>query len=323
MSYELQQSLGKVLLADPAVDNISSFIGADGTNTTLNSGRIQINLKPLEERGLSATDVIRRLNSKLAQVAGIKLYMQPVQDLTVDDRVSRTQYQYTLEDPSPDELTSVVHDLLPKLQALPELADVVTDQQLDGIATTLTIDRATASRFGITPTTIDNTLYDAFGQRQINTMYTQVNQYHVILEADPKFQRDPGNLHDIYIQASNTGTPAAVASSTAGSSSGAGSGSSASSGNTLLTAASSSNGSSLGANSSGVLNLSSTTSLSGTSSTSALSGSSTSSLTTNGGNSAASQSASAPNSRSTASTGGLERLRLLPAVPPRAPQRCH
>jgi multidrug efflux pump len=302
---QLQQNLGKVLLADPAVDNISSFIGADGTNTTLNSGRIQINLKPLEDRGLSATDVIRRLNPKLAQVAGIKLYMQPVQDLTVDDRVSRTQYQYTLEDPSPDELTSVVHDLLPKLQALPELADVVTDQQLDGIATTLTIDRATASRFGITPTTIDNTLYDAFGQRQINTMYTQVNQYHVILEADPKFQRDPGNLHDIYIQASNTGTPVAVASSTAGSSSGAGSGSSASSGNTLLSAASSSNGSSLSATSSGVLNLSSTTSLSGTNSTSALSGTSSSSvLTTNGGNSAASQSASAPNSRTTASTGG-------------------
>src|SRR6201999_371720 len=165
-----------------------------------NSGRIQINLKPLADRGISATDVIRRLNPKLSEVAGIKLYMQPVQDLTVDDRVSRTEYQYTLEDPSSDELNSVVHDLLPKLQALPELADVVTDQQLDGIASTLTIDRATASRFGITPSTIDNTLYDAFGQRQINTMYTQVNQYHVILETDPRFQLDPSNLSSLYIQ---------------------------------------------------------------------------------------------------------------------------
>ena len=273
---QLQQELAKVLLADPAVESLSSFIGADGTNTTLNSGRIQINLKPAAERGLSATEVIRRLNPKLDQVAGIKLYMQPVQDLTVDDRVSRTQYQYTLEDPSPDELNSVVHDLLPKLQALPELADVVTDQQLDGIATTLTIDRATASRFGITPATIDNTLYDAFGQRQINTLYTQVNQYHVILEADPRFQRNPGNLHDLYIQSSLGGTPTAVASNTAGSSSGAGSGGAAASGSALLTPASSSSGSSLSSNSSGVLNLASNTANStGANSTSALSSAST------------------------------------------------
>src|SRR5580698_5605257 len=151
---EQQQALAKVLLADPAVDSISSFIGADGTNTTLNSGRIQINLKPLEQRKLSAVQVINRLGPKLAQVAGIKLYMQPVQDLTVDDRVSRTEYQYTLEDPNQTELDAVVHDLLPKLQARPELADVVTDQELDGLASSLTIDRATASRFGITPQTI-------------------------------------------------------------------------------------------------------------------------------------------------------------------------
>src|SRR5580658_2867107 len=250
---QLQQNLGKVLLADPAVESISSFIGADGTNTTLNSGRIQINLKPLGDRGLSATEVIRRLNPKLDQVAGIKLYMQPVQDLTVDDRVSRTEYQYTLEDPNQDELNSVVHDLLPKLQALPELADVVTDQELDGIATTVSIDRATASRFGITPTTIDNTLYDAFGQRQINTMYTQVNQYHVILEADPRFQQNPGNLHDLYIQGSTSGTVAAVASATAGSSSGAGAGGGAAASNALLSPSSSTSGSSLG-NTPGVLN---------------------------------------------------------------------
>src|ERR1700757_408223 len=122
---ERQQALSRVILKDPAVESLSSFIGVDGTNTTLNSGRIQINLKPLEDRDLSATDVIRRLNPKLAQVAGIRLYMQPVQDLTVEDRVSRTEYQYTLEDPNPDELNAVVHDLLPKLQALPQLADVV------------------------------------------------------------------------------------------------------------------------------------------------------------------------------------------------------
>ena len=272
----LQQSLGKVLLADPAVESISSFIGADGTNTTLNSGRIQINLKPLDERGISATDVIRRLNPKLAEVPGIKLYMQPVQDLTVDDRVSRTQYQYTLEDPSPDELTAVVHRLLPKLQALPQLADVVTDQQLDGVATTLTIDRATASRFGITPSTIDNTLYDALGQRQINTLYTQVNQYHVILEADPRFQRGPANLNDIYIQASASGTPITVASNTAGSSSGAGAGSSASSASSLLSPTSSSSGSSLTAHSSAA---SQSASASRTTGTSGSGGSSSSSST--------------------------------------------
>ena len=302
----LQQSLGKELLADPAVDSISSFIGADGTNTTLNSGRIQINLKPLADRGLSATDVIRRLNPKLAQVPGIKLYMQPVQDLTVDDRVSRTQYQYTLEDPSPDELTTVIRGLLPKLQALPELADVVTDQQLDGIASTLTIDRATASRFGISPSTIDNTLYDAFGQRQINTLYTQVNQYHVILEADPSFQKGPANLNDIYIQGSTSGAVATVASSTAGSSSGAGS-ASASSGNSLLSPTSSSSGSSLGAATSGVFNLSTSTSLSGTNSTSALSASSngsSSALSGGTGAGAASQTASASTSRTSSSGGG-------------------
>ena len=301
---QLQQSLGKVLLADPAVESISSFIGADGTNTTLNSGRIQINLKPLEDRGLSATDVIRRLNPKLADVAGIKLYMQPVQDLTVDDRVSRTQYQYTLEDPSTDELNSVVHGLLPKLQALPELADVVTDQQLDGVASALTIDRATASRFGITPATIDNTLYDAFGQRQINTLYTQVNQYHVILEADPSFQRGPSNLNDIYIQASANGTAVTVASNTAGSSSGAGSGSSASSGNSLLSPTSSSNGSSLGAATSGVFNLSTSNSLAGTSTTSALSSSSSGGVLSSNGSSAASQNASASRTSTSGSGSG-------------------
>ena len=304
---QLQQNLGKVLLADPAVESISSFIGADGTNTTLNSGRIQINLKPLADRGLSATEVIRRLNPQLGAVAGIKLYMQPVQDLTVDDRVSRTQYQYTLEDPNQDELNSVVHDLLPKLQALPELADVVSDQELDGIATTVSIDRATASRFGISPSTIDNTLYDAFGQRQINTMYTQVNQYHVILEADPRFQQNPGNLHDLYIQSSQTGAVAAVASSTAGSSSGAGAGGAAAS-NALLSPFSSAGGSSLN-NIPSVLNLASTTAApGGTNSTSALSsasiGGGSASVLSGSSGGAASQTASASTSRAAAGGGG-------------------
>jgi multidrug efflux pump len=232
----MQQELAKVLLSDPAVESISSFIGADGTNTTLNSGRIQINLKPLDQRHISATSVINRLGPKLDKVEGIKLYMQPVQDLTVDDSVSRTEYQYTLEDPNQSELNSVVHDLMAKLSKLPELSDVVSDQQLGGLATSLTIDRATASRFGITPATIDNTLYDAFGQRQINTMYTQLNQYHVILETDPKFQLNPRKLNDIYIQSSLTsGSSSAATSNTAGSSSGAGSGNAPSPGNALLT----------------------------------------------------------------------------------------
>jgi multidrug efflux pump len=237
---EKQQELAKVLLADPAVDSISSFIGADGTNTTLNSGRIQINLKPLAERGISAIAVINRLGPKLAKVEGITLYMQPVQDLTVDDRVSRTQYQYTLEDPNQDELNTVTHQLVATLKQLPELSDVVTDQQLNGKAESLVIDRATASRFGITPQTIDNTLYDAFGQREINTLYTQLNQYHVILETEPKFQLDPRSLQDIYIQSSLAGSSSSSATSnTAGSSSGAGAGASASSGNALLTPSSS------------------------------------------------------------------------------------
>jgi multidrug efflux pump len=236
---EKQQAIAKVLLADPAVQGISSFIGADGTNTTLNSGRIQINLKPLEDRKISATEVIDRLSKSLGSVEGIKLYMQPVQDLTVDDQVSRTEYQYTLEDPNQAELDKVAGQLVAKLKKLPQLADVVTDQQLNGEAESIQIDRATASRFGVTPSTIDNTLYDAFGQRQINTMYTQLNQYHVILETDPQFQVNPQKLNDIYVQASTSGTVAATASSTAGSSSGAGAGSSGSTGSLLTTSATS------------------------------------------------------------------------------------
>jgi len=230
-----QLALVRVLLADPAVESVSSFIGADGTNTTLNSGRFQINLKPLGERGISAMQLIRRLNPKLATVGGIRLYMRPVQDLTVDDRVSRTAYQYTLEDPNQDELNSQVRRLVARLEELPELAGVTTDQQIDGLATVLTIDRATAARFGITPQTIDDTLYDAFGQRQVNTLYTQVNQYHVILETDPRFQRDPRDLRDIYIQSALGTAAQSVQVNTAGSSSGAGANAAAASGSSLLT----------------------------------------------------------------------------------------
>jgi multidrug efflux pump len=195
-----QQALAQVILADPAVESISSFIGADGINTTLNSGRISINLKPLNQRRISASDVIRRLQSKLQQVSGIHLYMQPVQDITVDDRVSRTQYQYTLEDPDTDELNEWTGKFVAELKKLPDLEDVATDQQMGARAISLAIDRVTASRLGIAPTTIDNTLYDAYGQREINTLYTQTNQYHVVLETAPEWQQNPSKLGDLYIQ---------------------------------------------------------------------------------------------------------------------------
>ena len=151
---------------------------------------------------MSASDVIRRLQTNLAQVQGIHLYMQPVQDITVDDRVSRTQYQYTLEDPDTDELNEWTDKFVAQLKKLPELEDVATDQQTGAKAVQLDIDRVTASRLGIAPTTIDNTLYDAYGQREINTLYTQLNQYHVILETAPQWQQNPNNLGDLYIQSS-------------------------------------------------------------------------------------------------------------------------
>ena len=194
-----QQALAQVILQDPAVESLSSFIGVDGINTTLNSGRILINLKPLEERKISASAVMRRLQPELAKVDGITLYMQPIQDLTVEDRVSQTQYQYTLEDANADELNQWTTKLLARLQTLPELRDMATDQQTHGLQARLVIDRVTASRLGITPQAIDNALYDAFGQRQISTLFTQLNQYHVILETLPDFQRNPSKLNDIYV----------------------------------------------------------------------------------------------------------------------------
>jgi multidrug efflux pump len=309
---ERQQAIAKILLADPAVAGISSFIGADGTNSTLNSGRIQIDLKPLNVRGLSATEVIDRLAPKLQNVAGIKLYMQPVQDLTVDDVVSRTQYQYTLEDPNQAELNSVTQRLVAKLKKLPQLADVVTDQQLGGAAESVVIDRATASRFGVTPSTIDNTLYDAFGQRQINTMYTQLNQYHVILEADPKFQLNPQKLNDIYVQTTTTGTVAAGASNTAGSSSGAGAGGKGAS-SSLLTASSTSGVSTSSGTSSALSsgNMGGSSATSSVSSSSALSTSSTagtratvlSNASTSTGTSSSDTTSVSGTSRSTTTTG--------------------
>jgi multidrug efflux pump len=197
-----QQNLADVILRDPAVESLSSFIGIDGTNTTINSGRIQINLKPLDERKISASEVIRRLQPKVTGVDGITLYMQPVQDLTVEDRVSRTQFQYSLEDVDPKELAYWTPKFVDRLKTLPELRDVATDQLDDGLLATLIIDRDTASRLGISPADIDNTLYDAFGQRQVSTIFTQLNQYHVVMEVDPSFQQDPEALKNIYVHSS-------------------------------------------------------------------------------------------------------------------------
>jgi len=200
-----QQELGRIILQDPAVQNLSSFVGIDGTNTTVNSGRFLINLKPLDQRRVNITNIINRMAPKLAKVDGIELFLQPVQDLTVEDRVSRTQYQYSLEDASGSELAVWTNKLVDKLKTLPELQDVATDQQNDGLEAHLVIDRNTASRLGITPQMIDDTLYDAFGQRQVSTIYTQLNQYHVVLEVNPEFQHNPKALDEIYIRSATGG----------------------------------------------------------------------------------------------------------------------
>jgi len=198
-----QQALVDVILKDPAVESLSSFIGIDGTNTTLNTGRLQINLRPLAERKISASDVIRRLQPELAKVDGVSLFLQPVQDLTVEDRVSRTQFQYSLEDVDPKELAYWTSSFMDKLKSLPELRDVASDQLNQGLLASLVIDRDTASRLGILPADIDNTLYDAYGQRQVSTIFTQLNQYHVVLEVDPQFQQDPEALKNLYVKSSN------------------------------------------------------------------------------------------------------------------------
>ena len=212
-----QQALAAAILKDPAVASISSFIGVDGTNLTLNNGRIQINLADLDKRNIGASDLITRLQNETADIPGITLFMQPVQDLTVDDRVSKTQYQYTLEDPNAAELNQWVPKLVTELQKLPQLADVASDQQNSGLRANLTLDRDTASRLGLTTSSIDNTLYDAFGQRQVSIMFTQLNQYHVILEVDPAYQKNPSDLDHVYITPSaSTGAAATTKSSSGG-----------------------------------------------------------------------------------------------------------
>jgi len=218
---ESQQALAKIILEDPGVQSLSTFIGIDGTNVSLNAGRVMINLKPLEDRRVSASEVIRRLQPALAKLKDITLYMQPVQDLTVEDRVSRTQFQYSLEDPNITELNTWTPRFVEALQKSPELRDVSSDQQDLGLEARLDIDRSTASRFGISTQLIDNTLYDAFGQRQISTIFTQLNQYRVVLEVKPEFQQSPNKLKDIYIPAvppvtgTTTGTASAAAATTA------------------------------------------------------------------------------------------------------------
>ena len=206
---ERQRALARVVLRDPAVESLSSFVGIDTNNITLNSGRIQVNLKPVGERDLDATGVIRRLQPALAAVQGITVYLQPVQDLTVDSQTSRTQFQYTLQNGSQAELALWAPRFLERLRALPMIRDAASDELNQGLQARVVIDRASAARLGITPQMLDDTLYDAFGQRQISTMFTQLNQYRVVLETDPRFQRDPDDLRHIYVQPGNSDTSAA------------------------------------------------------------------------------------------------------------------
>jgi len=203
---ERQQQLAAVILRDPAVESLSSFIGVDGTNMTPNSGRIQINLKPLDDRKIHADDLIRRLQPELQKVPGITLFLQPVQDLTVEDRVSKTQFQYSLEDSDAAELNVWVPRFVDRLKALPELRDVASDLSNSGGQARVVIDRSSASRFGITPQQIDDALYDTFGQRQVSTMFTQLNQYRVVLEGRPELQIRPEDLQNVFLRSSTGGS---------------------------------------------------------------------------------------------------------------------
>jgi len=200
---ERQQALVKALVTDPAVESMSSFVGVDGTNVTPNSGRLQINLKPVDTRRDDVSTVIRRLQSQAATVPGITLYLQAVQDLEVEDRVSRTQYQYSLEHPDQAQLDRWSGRLLERLRREPTLQDVATDQQTGGVRVDVAIDRDTASRFGISTRDVDDALYSAFGQRQVSTIFTQLNQYHVVLEVKPEFRRTPDALRSVYVPASD------------------------------------------------------------------------------------------------------------------------
>ena len=197
-----QQALAAAILKDPDVVSLSSFIGVDGTNSTLNTGRFLINLKPRDERRTAASDVIRRLERETQDVAGISLYMQPVQDLTIDATVSRSQYQFVIEDANPNDFATWVPKLLERLQQLPQLEDVSSNYAENGLSAYILIDRPTAARFGITPATVDNALYDSFGQRIVSTIFTQSNQYRVILEADPELQKSLSSLGQIYLPSS-------------------------------------------------------------------------------------------------------------------------
>jgi len=200
-----QQQLAAIILQDKDVASVSSFIGVDGTNMTLNSGRIQINLVDRDKRNDDAQAIIARLQPQVAQIDGIQCYLQALQDLTVEDRVSRTQYQYAIEDANPDELADWANRMATEFRKLPQLRNVATDQQNQGLDAHLVIDRDTASRMGITPQNIDDTLDDAFGQRQVSTIFTQLNQYHVVLEVQPAFATNPDSLNNIYV-ASSQGT---------------------------------------------------------------------------------------------------------------------
>jgi multidrug efflux pump len=199
-----QQQLATQILKNPDVESLTSFIGVDGSNITLNSGRMLINLKPRDDRSNTASEVIRQLQKDVAHIAGGSLYMQPVQDLTIDSTVSPTQYQFMLTDPNISEFTTWVPKLVDRLKQAPELADVATDLQDNGRSVFIEIDRATAARFGITPATIDSALYDAFGQRIISTIFTQSNQYRVILEAQPEMQHYTQSLNSIYLPSSTS-----------------------------------------------------------------------------------------------------------------------
>jgi multidrug efflux pump len=201
-----QEALAAAILKDPDVVSLSSFIGVDGNNTTANQGRFLINLKPHDDRALTASQIIPRLEAETHAVTGIALFMQPVQDLSIDTTVSATQYQFVLEDPNATEFTTWVPKLVARLQQIPQIADVASDLQQNGLAVQITIDRATAARFGITPATVDNALYDSFGQRIVSTIFTQANQYRVILEADPAVQHTISSLNAIYLPSSTATT---------------------------------------------------------------------------------------------------------------------
>ena len=199
-----QQELAAAILTDPDVESLSSFIGVDGTNLTQNSGRFLINLRPYDSRHATASEIIRRIAKETDKVSGVSLYMQPVQDLTIDSTVSATQYQFILEDANPAEFAAWVPKLLQKLQNAPAMADVASDLQENGKSVYINIDRATAGRFGITPATVDSALYDAFGQRIVSTIFTQSNQYRVILEADPALAHTTDALGSLYLPSSTS-----------------------------------------------------------------------------------------------------------------------